>query len=123
MNDQVVFSPGEIIKTIRVPVNPDHECETDETFYLDLSGVENANLLLHRSQATIKNDDNCSIFLPAIHNNYKNIIYFDYFNSDGGWEEVSEMNSDWFVASGNTIVNICPRIATQKPLHQSILLY
>jgi hypothetical protein len=89
--------PGEVTKTILVPVNPDHDCETGETFYLDLSDVENANLTLDRSQATINNDDICYVFLPAIERIYGNTIYYDYFDSARGWEEVPELNSDWFI--------------------------
>jgi uncharacterized repeat protein (TIGR02543 family) len=98
MSSQVVFSPGEIIKRVWVPVNSDDECETQETFYLNLSNVENANLLLDRSEATIKNDDLCLIFLPAIIN-YE-MIYADNFDSDMGWEEVPEFRSEWFILNG-----------------------
>jgi hypothetical protein len=98
MNGQVVFSPGEIMKTIQVPLNSDHECEADEVFYLGLSGAENANLLRNRSQATIKNDDICFVFLPII-SKYK-MIFTDDFNSDGPWEEVYESQSDWFILNG-----------------------
>jgi hypothetical protein len=95
INDQVVFSPGEVIKKIWVTLNPDEVCEAYETFYLDLSDVENAQLLLNPSQATIKNDDLCFVFLPII--SYYKIIFADYFNSEAGWEEVPEFKSDWFI--------------------------
>jgi hypothetical protein len=98
MNDQVVFAPGEVMKRIWVPLNPDDICEAYETFYLDLSEVENAQLLLDRSQATIKNEDPCFVFLPII--NYRKMIFSDYFNSEAGWEEVPEFKSDWFILLG-----------------------
>jgi uncharacterized repeat protein (TIGR02543 family) len=98
MSAQVIFSPGEILKRITIPINPDDLCETQENFYLNLSEVENANLRLARSRATINNDDLCYAFLPAI--NRYDWIFVDYFNSETGWEEVPESQSDWFILNG-----------------------
>ncbi len=95
ISEQVVFAPGELVKTVQVPLNPDDVCETPEIFYLNLSGAENVTLVGVRAQATIKGDDICGIFLPVAFNKF---IYADYFGSAGGWEEIPETNADWFLS-------------------------
>jgi len=87
MNDQVVFSPGDVIKRIWVPLNPDDECEASETFNLNLSDVANAQLLLtgRRQQSGTMT----FVCLPPVISYYK-IIYADYFDLEAGWEEMPE---------------------------------
>ncbi|VTR96211.1 na-ca exchanger integrin-beta4 : Na-Ca exchanger/integrin-beta4 OS=Trichodesmium erythraeum (strain IMS101) GN=Tery_1772 PE=4 SV=1: Calx-beta: Calx-beta: Calx-beta: Calx-beta: Calx-beta: Calx-beta: PKD: PKD: HemolysinCabind: HemolysinCabind [Gemmata massiliana] len=52
----VTFAPGELVKTVTVAVTGDTAAETDETFFLDLSG-DAADIGDGRGQATIINDD------------------------------------------------------------------
>jgi probable HAF family extracellular repeat protein len=54
----LTFAPGETTKTITIVVNGDNKKETDETFYLDLSGLSsNALFTKNRGIGTILNDD------------------------------------------------------------------
>ena len=53
----IVFNPGEISKNIEVYVYSDSIFETDETFYVTLSNVQNAKFASYRTIVTIKNDD------------------------------------------------------------------
>jgi len=55
---QLIFAPGETSKTITVPVLGDTTNEPSETFFLDLVGATNANLIKLRGVGTIVNDDN-----------------------------------------------------------------
>jgi hypothetical protein len=53
----LVFNPGETEKNIVVKINNDSIYESDETFFVTLSDVQNANTTMYRSMITIKNDD------------------------------------------------------------------
>lgn len=53
----LAFAPGEMSKTITVPVNGDGAVEPDETFFVDLSDPTNVELGDPRGLATIVNDD------------------------------------------------------------------
>ncbi|HEY9639750.1 MAG TPA: Calx-beta domain-containing protein [Coleofasciculaceae cyanobacterium] len=54
---QVMFAPGEISKTINIPVTGDGLSEADETFFVNLSGAVNATIAQGQGKATLLNDD------------------------------------------------------------------
>ena len=54
----ITFNPGETMKTITIVVNGDNKRESDEVFYLDLSGNSGNSLFTkNRGVGTILNDD------------------------------------------------------------------
>ncbi len=53
----LVFTAGELSKTVTVTVSGDTDAEPDETFFVDLSGAVNANIGDSRGVGTITNDD------------------------------------------------------------------
>ena len=53
----LTFLPGETSKTISVSVNADSVVEPNETFFINLSAANNANISDGQGQATILNDD------------------------------------------------------------------
>ena len=54
----LTFAPGETTKTITIEVKGDNKKEADETFYLDLFGLNpNAQFTKNRGLGTILNDD------------------------------------------------------------------
>ena len=53
----LVFAPGEVAKTIRVPVLDDTQSEAEETFALTLSAPANATLARASALGTIRDDD------------------------------------------------------------------
>jgi len=53
----LTFQPGETTKTVAVTIFGDTAYEPDETFFLDLSGINGAVLADDRGQATVVNDD------------------------------------------------------------------
>ncbi len=53
----VMFAPGETTKTITVPVNGDTRVESDEQFFVNLSGARNAIIADAQGIGTILNDD------------------------------------------------------------------
>jgi beta-glucanase (GH16 family) len=53
----LVFNPGETTKNIEVLITNDSLYESDETFFVTLSNVQNAILTMYRTMVTIKNDD------------------------------------------------------------------
>jgi hypothetical protein len=54
----LTFAPGETTKTITIEVKGDSRRESDEYFYLDLSGNSNNSLFTkRRGSGTIRNDD------------------------------------------------------------------
>ena len=57
VSGQVVFQPGETSQPIVVQVFGDETDEPDETFYVNLSNVVNANMGRDQGMATILNDD------------------------------------------------------------------
>jgi subtilisin family serine protease len=61
--DVASFAPGEISKDITVLVNGDTTVESNETFYVDLSGAQNATISTSRGVGTILNDDTAAVTL------------------------------------------------------------
>ena len=54
----ITFNPGETTKTITIVVNGDSKRESNEYFYLDLSGNSSNSLFTkNRGVGTIQNDD------------------------------------------------------------------
>lgn len=53
----LTFAPGQTSRTVLVPVTPDAVYETNEPFFLKLSGVTNATLLKANGVGTIRDDD------------------------------------------------------------------
>ncbi|HUQ32737.1 MAG TPA: Calx-beta domain-containing protein [Pyrinomonadaceae bacterium] len=51
------FAPGETSKTITVAVNGDTSFESNETFFVNLSGATNASITDNQGVGTINNDD------------------------------------------------------------------
>ncbi len=62
----VVFGPGEIQKTVAVPVIGDTVDETAETFFLDISNAQNATVGRSRALAFIFDDDGPSISINDV---------------------------------------------------------
>jgi hypothetical protein len=54
---QLTFAPGELTKTVSVPIIDDTATENDETFYGDLSQATNASISRARATATIRAND------------------------------------------------------------------
>ncbi len=57
LNGILTFQPGETTKTISVTVNGDSTIEPNETFFINLSGANNATVADNQGLATILNDD------------------------------------------------------------------
>ena len=57
VSGSLTFNPGEVSKTIAVPIFGDVELESDETFFLRLSEVTNARPSVVEGTVTIFNDD------------------------------------------------------------------
>jgi uncharacterized repeat protein (TIGR01451 family) len=53
----LTFNPGDTQKTISVPINGDTTFESNETFFVNLSGQTNATISDSQGQGTITNDD------------------------------------------------------------------
>jgi len=53
----VTFAPGETVKTVSVTILGDARNETDEVFFANLSGVENAIIADGQARGTILNDE------------------------------------------------------------------
>src|SRR5213596_2817409 len=56
-NGTLTFNPGDTTKTITVNVNGDTKFESNETFFVNLSGATNATIADGQGQGTIVNDD------------------------------------------------------------------
>jgi beta-glucanase (GH16 family) len=56
-NSVLVFAPGETTKNIEVLLSSDSTYESDETFFVTISNIKNANLKGYRTAVTISNDD------------------------------------------------------------------
>src|SRR5262249_27480848 len=54
----LTFNPGETSKTVSVAVNGDTVTESNETFYVNLSGATNATVARPQGTGTILNADN-----------------------------------------------------------------
>ncbi|QDV26785.1 Calx-beta domain-containing protein [Aureliella helgolandensis] len=54
----ITFAPGELSKTITVPVNGDTTIESDELFVVNLSNATDATIVDGIGQGTIQDDDN-----------------------------------------------------------------
>ncbi|HAZ43403.1 MAG TPA: hypothetical protein DCZ55_02685, partial [Cyanobacteria bacterium UBA11371] len=57
-NTSVTFNPGEITKTVTVPINPDSIDEINETFSVELTSGTNVTIADDQGFATIIDDDN-----------------------------------------------------------------
>ncbi|MDQ5846908.1 MAG: Ig-like domain-containing protein [Acidobacteriota bacterium] len=57
----LTFNPGEISKNVTVLVNGETDVEDDETFFVNLSGANNATISDNQGQGTILNDDGTSV--------------------------------------------------------------
>ena len=53
----LTFTPGQVLKTISVPVVGDPNDETNETYFVNLSGATNATIADTQGLGTIVNDD------------------------------------------------------------------
>jgi hypothetical protein len=53
----VTFNPGQISKNVTILVNGDTDVESDETYFVDLSGATNATIADNQGLGTILNDD------------------------------------------------------------------
>src|SRR5437588_575049 len=62
----LTFNPGETTKTITVPVIADCNAESDENFFVNLSGAVNASISNGTGVATIISDDNRSLSIGDI---------------------------------------------------------
>jgi hypothetical protein len=57
VNGTLIFGPGEISKSIIVPVNGDTEVESDETLFVNLTNPSNATIAKGQGKATIIDND------------------------------------------------------------------
>ena len=64
----LTFAPGELTKTINVPVLGDVVTESNETFFVNLSSPTNATLADGQGQGTITNDDGAVLPTLSINN-------------------------------------------------------
>ena len=62
----VSFAPGEVEKPVVVLVNGDTVDETQETFFLDISNVQNANVGSNRGTGFINDDDGPTISINDV---------------------------------------------------------
>jgi hypothetical protein len=62
VNDSVTFAAGETSKPVSIPVNGDTKFETDETFFVNLTGASGATVGDGQGQGTIQNDDDAPSF-------------------------------------------------------------
>jgi len=62
----LTFSPGQTAKTISVPVIGESLVELNETFSVNLSGTQNANLADSQGIGTINNDDSASLSINDV---------------------------------------------------------
>ena len=62
---QLTFNPDQLSRTITVPVLGETRDETDETFKLDFSGIQNASIGDGRGTGTIEDDDTTDVPLAA----------------------------------------------------------
>ncbi|HEX6178015.1 MAG TPA: Calx-beta domain-containing protein, partial [Thermoanaerobaculia bacterium] len=62
VNTIVTFAPGTVVQTVSVPVIGDLVLETDETFFVNLSGATGATILDNQGLGTITNDDAAPTF-------------------------------------------------------------
>jgi|GEM_PF-4848535 len=62
----VTFAPGEISKTIQIPIVGDTVPETDETFAVNFLSPVNATLPVASAQVTIVNDDAATVTTPTV---------------------------------------------------------
>ena len=62
----LTFAPGQTLKTVIVPVSGDALVELTETLLVNLSGVQNANLLDSQGVGTITNDDAASLVITDV---------------------------------------------------------
>jgi hypothetical protein len=53
----LTFTPGQVTQTITVPVNGDLLDESNETFFVNLSGATNGNIIDNQGQGTITDND------------------------------------------------------------------
>src|SRR6185503_10410352 len=60
------FAPGEVEKPVVVLVNGDSVDETQETFFLDISNVQNATVSSNRGTAFINDDDGPTISINDV---------------------------------------------------------
>lgn len=60
------FAPGQVVKTIKVPIAADALVESDEIFYLRFLNPGNAVLVDARARAIIKNDDGPGLRLTLL---------------------------------------------------------
>jgi hypothetical protein len=60
------FAPGEVEKPIVVLVNGDTVDETQETFFLDISNVQNANVSSNRGTGFINDDDGPTVSINDV---------------------------------------------------------
>lgn len=61
----LIFPPGVSTQTIDVPIVGDTSVESDETFFINLSGASNATIADNQALGTIVNDDTAAV-VPSI---------------------------------------------------------
>lgn len=66
-NGTLTFNPGDTSEPITVTINGDTLVESDETFFVDLSGATNANILDGQGQGTITNDDTPLVVISQLY--------------------------------------------------------
>ncbi len=100
---ELVFAPGELVKTITIQVTGDTICNGNSNFFVNLSNPVNANLPVSQMQGLIINDESCNMFLPAILRSLTFDDHFDYIDSNqalNNWEIVPEASATWFLLDG-----------------------
>ncbi|TAF06003.1 MAG: CHRD domain-containing protein [Nostocales cyanobacterium] len=133
----LTFAPGETSKTIEVPIFGDAEIESDETFKIVLSDVNDSSLILGEQLITIRDDDHPSRKLSFGTPNGEELnpepgkILFagdgdDTINSTddnqifaGDGNDFVTVNSDSFVSAGDG--NDTVIVGVDKPAHETIV--
>lgn len=75
----LTFNPGETTQTISVEIVDDAEAESDESFFLNLSTANNADIADNQGEATISDNDTDS----PVGDGFADVV-LDYFDSGAG---------------------------------------
>ncbi|HEX8119085.1 MAG TPA: Calx-beta domain-containing protein, partial [Pyrinomonadaceae bacterium] len=77
------FAPGETSKTVTVDINGDTSIESDETFFVNLSGATNAVIADAQGRGAVNNDDTAPAINPIdISSEFVRQHYHDFLNRE-----------------------------------------
>jgi hypothetical protein len=105
----LTFAPGETSKTVAVPIVDDAVQESDESFFVNLSGAVNAGYADSSGQGTIRNDD-----WPSLSINDVTVTEGDYgtttatFTVTLSYASTDWIRVDWATANGTATADLFP---------------